>query len=173
MEILIRTPGGEVSYDVPVMKVKTYSIEEIFEKKLLFLIPFYIFTYENRFAEIENSSDELEALTGEYQGIRGRLDQLATAGSIDEYYKITIMDMSERVLANLAEKYEKIRKGVGSVVSGQVLDYEAKRIKNEGRMEKSAEDVRNLMETMSITAKKAMDALKIPEGERAKVLSIL
>ena len=81
--------------------------------------------------------------------------------------------MSERVLANLAENYEKIRKGVGSVMSGQVLDYEAKRIKYEARAESRAEDVRNLMETMSITAKKAMDALKIPDAERAEVLAIL
>ena len=139
MEIVIRTPGGEVSYNVPVMKVKTYSIEEIFEKKLLFLIPFYIFTYESRFAEIENSADELEELKAEYEGIKNRLEQLAADGVIDEFYKKTIMDMSERVLANLAASYDNIRKGVGSVMSGQVLDYEAKRIKNEGIEEGRAE----------------------------------
>ena len=38
MIIMIRTPGGDVSYDVPVMKVKNYSIEKIFEKKLLFYL---------------------------------------------------------------------------------------------------------------------------------------
>ena len=135
MEIIIRTPGGEVSYHVPVMKVKTYSIEEIFSKKLLFLIPFYIFTYEGQFKEIDADERKLAELKAEYEDVKNRLEQLAADGVIDEFYKKTIMDMSERVLANLAANYENIRKGVGSVMSGQVLDYEAKRIKNEGREE--------------------------------------
>ena len=42
------------------------------------------------------------------------------------------MDMSERVLANLAKSYENIRKGLGTVMGGKILDYEAKRIRNEG-----------------------------------------
>jgi hypothetical protein len=42
------------------------------------------------------------------------------------------MDMSERVLANLAKSYGNIRKGLGTVMGGKILDYEAKRIRNEG-----------------------------------------
>ena len=42
------------------------------------------------------------------------------------------MDMSERVLENIARSYENIRKGVGTVMGGKILDYEAKRIRNEG-----------------------------------------
>ena len=40
--------------------------------------------------------------------------------------------MSERVLANLAKSYGNIRKGLGTVMGGKILDYEAKRIRNEG-----------------------------------------
>ena len=139
MQIVIRTPGGEVSYDVPVMKVKSYSIDEIFEKELLFLIPFYIFTYEGQFAEIDSDESKLAELKAEYERIKNRLEQLSVDGVIDEFYKKTIMDMSERVLTSLASKYENIRKGVGSVMGGQVLDYEAKRLRDqfleEGREE--------------------------------------
>lgn len=45
MRIKMITPGSNAEYDIPVMKLKLYTIEEIFEKNLLFLIPFYIFTY--------------------------------------------------------------------------------------------------------------------------------
>ena len=132
MKIVIRTPGGEVSYDVPTIKVKSYSIEEIFEKDLLFLIPFYIFTYESQFKEINENADKVEKLAEEYANIKARLDQCAENGMIDEFSKKAIIDMSERVLENLAAHYENIRKGVGSVMGGHILDYEAKRIKNEG-----------------------------------------
>ena len=49
MTIEIKTPGGVNSFDVPVMKAQKYSIDDIFEKGLLFLIPFYIFCHESRF----------------------------------------------------------------------------------------------------------------------------
>ena len=40
MTVTIKTPGGGISYKVPVIKMQKYSLEEIFEKNLLFLIPF-------------------------------------------------------------------------------------------------------------------------------------
>jgi hypothetical protein len=132
MQVVIRTPGGEVSYQVPVMKVKTYTIEEIFEKNLLFLIPFYIFTYEQKFKEIEKSTEKLSKLMAEYETISVRLEESLSSGFIDEFTKKTIMDMSERVLENIAKSYENIRKGVETVMGGKILDYEAKRIRNDG-----------------------------------------
>ena len=132
MEIIIRTPGGKISYQVPVMKVKAYSIAEIFEKKLYFLIPFYIFTYEAQFSKINSSESHIAALTKEYQGIASELERLTQNGEISEFYKRTIMDMSEKVLQNLAANYGNILKGVGAIMGGQVLDYEAKRIHDDG-----------------------------------------
>ena len=139
MQIVMKTPGGEVGYTVPVMKVKDYSLEEIFDRKLYFLIPFYIFTYENRFDRIERNQDMLDSLQQEYRGITDRLDQLAQDGVINTFYKVSIVDMTNRVLQNIAAKYENIRKGMGAIMGGQVLDYEARRLKyqflEEGRLE--------------------------------------
>jgi hypothetical protein len=134
-------PCVEVSYQVPVMKVKTYTIEEIFEKNLLFLIPFYIFTYESRFKEIEKDSDKLTEIISEYGMISDRLEECLSSGFIDEFTKKTIMDMSERVLENIARSYENIRKGVGTIMGGKILDYEAKRIRNEGINEGRSEGI--------------------------------
>ena len=117
------------------MKVKTYTIEEIFEKNLLFLIPFYIFTYEQRVKEIEKNADRLAEIIVEYGMISDRLEDSLSSGFIDEFTRKTIMDMSERVLENIARSYENIRKGVGTIMGGKILDYEAKRIRNEGRSE--------------------------------------
>ena len=45
MRYVIVTPGGTVQYDIPVMKVQMYSLDDIFQKRLLMLIPFYIFFF--------------------------------------------------------------------------------------------------------------------------------
>ena len=139
MEIEIITPGGTVGYPIPVMKSQQYSIDEIFEKGLLFLIPFYIFSHESRFKEYNGDKGKLGELQREYKDITDRIEQLLNAGVISEYTKCTIMDMANKVLVHIARKYENVREGVKQVMGGRVLDYEAKRIKNEGREEGKAE----------------------------------
>ena len=76
MKYVIVTPGGTVQYDKPIMKVQNYSLDDIFEKRLLMLIPFYIFSHENRFPEYDSSGQKLEELKAEYQVILERLDEL-------------------------------------------------------------------------------------------------
>ena len=45
--------------------------------------------------------------------------------------------------------------------------------RSEGRSEGKAEAIRNLMESMSMTAEQAMKALKIPAGEFGKYMTLL
>ena len=59
MTIEIETPNGAINYDIQVLKSQNYTIDEIFDKKLLFLIPFHIFSHEKLFEEYENDTDIL------------------------------------------------------------------------------------------------------------------
>ena len=43
MTVKITTPGTDAEYQIPIIKIQTYTISQIFEKNLLFLIPFHIF----------------------------------------------------------------------------------------------------------------------------------
>lgn len=148
MKIEMKTPGGVNSFDVPVMKVQRYSIDEIFEKRLLFLIPFYIFTHESRFKEYNLDKDKLEGLKAEYIEIIKRLDGLLENGSISAYTRKTIVEMSGKVVDNLAQKYEYVREGVKLVMGGKVLEYEAKQILNEGKTEGRIEQARETAQVL-------------------------
>ncbi len=135
MKIRIVTPEGDVCYHIQVMKMKDYSIDEIFSKKLFFLIPFYIFLHENRLEEYSKDDTKLGSLKEEYEMITSRLEAVLSEGDINEYTKCTIIDMSKKVLEHIAKKYKNVREGVESVMGGKILDYEAKIIKLEGRKE--------------------------------------
>lgn len=132
MKVKMIMPGGYFVYDIPVMKSQKYTIEEIFEKNLLFLIPFYIFSHEKQFDKYEQDKKKLEILKQKYGQIKNRLESLQNQGIITEYSRCTIIDMSNKVLEHIAKKYESVRKGVKSVMGGKVLEYEAKTIRNEG-----------------------------------------
>ena len=154
MTVRIKTPGGEISYQVLVMKTQQYTIDEVFEKRLLFLIPFYIFTHESRFAEYENDADKRELLRREVMGVMEKLEQMALAGEIREYEKCTIVDMTRKVVEKITAKYENVRKEVTSVMGGKVLEYEAKTIlqsgintgKIEGKIEGKIDSILELLE---------------------------
>ena len=75
---------------------------------------------------IYSDKDKLEILKAEYADIMARLDQLLENGSISAYTRKIIMEMSDKVLVNIAQKYEHVREGVKSVMGGKVLEHEAK-----------------------------------------------
>ena len=139
MHIRVVTPSGEAGYDVPVIKVQQYSLEEIFQRKLLFFLPFYIFGHESRLQDCEDDEIELKKLTNEYIYIRSRLDDLQKTGEISEFMKSAICAMTSHVLALIAQNYQKVREGVGHIMGGKILEYEAKTIRNEERRRAQAE----------------------------------
>ncbi|HIY64039.1 MAG TPA: hypothetical protein H9730_11390 [Candidatus Mediterraneibacter stercoripullorum] len=135
LRITLKVPGSSCAYDVPIIKAKQYSIDEIFRKELYFLIPFHIFCYEASFKQCEEDSTKLAQLAGIFTDIRKRLEVLTEKGVIDEYYQKTILTMSEKVINNIAAKYQKTAERIGDIMGGKILEYEAKTILNQGRKE--------------------------------------
>ena len=113
MKYVIVTPGGTVRYDIPIMKVQKYSLDDIFEKRLLMLIPFYIFSHEKGFPEYNSNEQKLAELKAEYQIILERLDKLEQQGVIGAFDRRTIIELSSDVIKEIAQKYENVQKGVG------------------------------------------------------------
>ena len=132
MIIEIITPGGNVGFKVPVMKVKSYSLSEIFRKELYFLLPFYIFNMEKDFPVYDKDPSPLKK---EYNDFVAGIDKAVDDKKISVYYRRVILDMSKKVLENIARKYKNVRKGVSEIMGGRVLEHEGKKIFNEGRKE--------------------------------------
>ena len=132
MKYVIVTPGGTVQYDIPIMKVQTYSLDDLFEKRLLMLIPFYIFSHESNFPEYNSNKQKLKELKAEYQVILERLDALEQQEIIGAFDKRTIIELSSDVIREIAKKYNNVQKGVGDMMSGALIETEARTILSQG-----------------------------------------
>lgn len=132
MNIVINTPGGSVNFDVPIMKVNHYSLAQIFDRDLYFLLPFYIFNLEKNFSKYENDPVELEKLKREYVDFMARLEKAVKDGKIFTHDRRTILEMSKKVLETIAAKYNNIQKEVKEIMGGRVLDYEGRSIFYDG-----------------------------------------
>ena len=68
LTIEVVAPEGETwEYKVPAVYVGHYTKEEILEKRLFFLLPFYIMRYEK--ADLETGNQELNKMLEEYREI--------------------------------------------------------------------------------------------------------
>ena len=120
MRIRMITPGGSTEYLVEVVKVQKYSLEEIFSKRLLFFIPFYIFSHEKNFPEYEGNEVKLQKLCEEYSYIRLKLDDLQKAEEVSELTKSAVCVMTNHVPALIAQKYQRVQEGVENVMRGKI-----------------------------------------------------
>lgn len=121
-DVIISTPGGEVSYDIPIMKVSDYTLEDIFEKKLYFLIPFYCFNIESELEKIDKDPALLEELADTYREILLRLDSEVIAERLSAVSNDVIIMLMHRVLYKLSMKAENVQKRVGDIMGGKVLE---------------------------------------------------
>ena len=64
-----------MEYQVPVVHVQAYTKDEIFQKKLIFLLPFYIMRYEKKRDQTETDPVFLEGMLKEYADIEEYLEE--------------------------------------------------------------------------------------------------
>jgi predicted transposase/invertase (TIGR01784 family) len=96
------------------------------------LIPFYIFSHEKGFPEYNSNERKLAELKAEYRDILERLDELEQQEVIGAFDKRTIIELSGDVLKEIAQKYENVRKGVGDMMGGALIETSARTILNQG-----------------------------------------
>ena len=123
----------EVTLEIPILSIVNYTADELFQKNLLILLPFHLFYYEKQFPKMEQDAASREHLKEIYINIRLRLEEMGRQGTITEYTCRTILDLSRRVAENLCQKYDNIRREVVNIMGGEILEYEAKTILNEGK----------------------------------------
>ena len=132
MTIRFVTPGGELKYDIPIIRMQSYSLEDIWEKEIYLLIPFYIFTHEANFPKYNEDENLLQGLVNEFKEICIKMEELTQQGKMSELERRIIIELSKKVIDNIARKYEKIRKGVDGIMGGKVIETEAKKMYNRG-----------------------------------------
>ena len=141
--IRLNTSEDETEYKIPLIKLKNYTLDMIFEKHLFILLPFWIFTYEDRLKEYEENENQRKELIEDFRIIIRRLQNNCEEGMMDEYTKCMIIDMSKKVVRNLlGNKFPEIRKEVEIMMGGKVLDFEAKRIKDQAIKEGREEGIK-------------------------------
>ena len=119
-------------YSIPTIKMADYTKDSIFEKNLLMLPPFYIMRYEKKGHDFNNNPELFQVLLNEYEEIRISLEKELTETGRSELYT-DLTKLIVKIADYIFQKEEDIRKGIGEIMGGKVLELESERLKAEGK----------------------------------------
>jgi len=123
--IEIKLPNEkQMSYEVPVLKVSDYTIDEIFENKLYMLIPFYIFVYEKDLEIINKDEQKQNELLEVYSKITEKLGTEKDRGNLSIKSIRAIINTIRSVSYKLTMNWDNVRKKVGDYMGGNVIELE-------------------------------------------------
>ena len=150
----------QITYESRIINVQDYTSDEIFEKKLLLFLPYFIMRYQKEFAKIEKSKERLDAFLKELESIRKRLERETVKKNKALLYKDLaklITDISDYLLTN----QKKLRKEVQKTMGGEILELPSERLikkaKREGRQEG---ELKGTIKTLVSLVKKGTISIK-------------
>ena len=135
---LILPDGTTVPYRVPVIRMEQYTKDTIFQKHLLFLLPFYIIRYEKSQKRIAKDRARFQALMEEYSEIERHLERELLEQNRERDFR-DLIELINRIADYIFAQSDVLKKGIGEVMGGKVLELESDRLIARGRKEGLAE----------------------------------
>ena len=119
--------GQSVTYKVPVIMAQDYTVDSIFEKRLLALLPYHILRYESFLKSNSNNPKKVDKLLGDLEAICQRLLQIQET----EMYS-NLVNLIKQIADYVIPKENPVRERIGEVMGGQVLMLKSEEIRQEG-----------------------------------------
>lgn len=108
-----------ICWNVPTIKVADYTLNDLFDKRLYFLLPFYVFNFENQLEKMDVDENERRILTSTLENMKGKILELEQNGDISSEDTDSLLDNCRDVADSLLEKYENVRKEVEEIMGGR------------------------------------------------------
>ena len=107
--------------------------KNIFEKRLLILLPYHILRYESFLKNSGSNTKKLEQLLTDYQKISSALEQCTNDKKSTLY--IDMITLIEEIADHIIPKdNEKIRERLGDIMGGKILQLESERLLEKGQL---------------------------------------
>ena len=134
LKIKVNLPDGQnFIYNAKAINLQNYTCDDIFERKLLFFLPYYIMRYEDELPFIYQDENKIKTIFLEYEEIRKKLEKELNNDDKSILYTDLIKLINK--IADYIIKSDEIRKGLKDIMGGQILELESERLIRIGREE--------------------------------------
>ena len=125
--------GFVYTYCPEILEVSAYSLDELFGKKLLVFLPFYLLRYERTIKKDDTECIEFQKLMEDTTELINRLDGLS------ENFETDMVDFIGRISDHICRASKNAKERMDGVMRGRVLELKSDVLKAEGRKEGRAE----------------------------------
>ena len=125
--------GQQILYRVPILRAQNYTVDSIFEKRLLILLPYHILRYESFLKNSGSNAKKLEQLLTDYQKINNLLEHCTDDKKSTLY--IDMITLIEKIADHIIPKdNENVRERLGDIMGGKILQLESERLLEKGQL---------------------------------------
>lgn len=132
MTVIYQCGDQQMRVSIPTLSVQSYSLEEIFDKRLYFLIPYYFIRYEDSFDHgigLDNEQIQMDI-----EQMNQRLYELCEKGIITEVQLTDLVQLIQTIVKQITRKLDdEERERLVKSMGGKVLEMESDKILERGR----------------------------------------
>lgn len=160
--ISVECPAGEMSFNVPIIKIKDYNLDEIFRKKLFILLPFCPFMITQKALKMmDNNPKEKDVISPLIFEIRERLTSLVESKELSSSQEYQILDNLLFVTEKYVINHENVRKEVEEMRKIKLMiSEETRNLMKIENMEKQLEVKEQQLEEQKKETQRLLDILK-------------
>lgn len=161
---IIMPDGRVIKYELPAIYIERYTQDVIFQKKLLFLLPFYVIRYEKSREDIEKDPEKLQKLLDEYVTISRRLEESLLENGKEALYRY-LVEVILKIADYIFSDSEKTKKGVDRAMGGEVLELKTDKLINEIRQDVKEEVKAEVKEEVKTETKEKIVICMLKRGK--------
>ena len=135
--------GQTVTYKVPVIMAQDYTVDSIFEKRLLALLPYRILRYEHFLKSNSKNSKKLERMLDDYRMICGKLQQMQEHEDASGLY-VDIIGMINKLADYVIPDGNPAKERLGEIMGGQILKLRSEELIEEGDLKRAMKTASNM-----------------------------
>ena len=123
--------GQKVRYRIPIIQAKKYTVDRIFEKRLLILLPYHILRYEHFLKHNGTNSKKVKHLLDDFREINRKLEETSEKEQKSHLYMDMIV-LIEEIADYIIPEDNEIRKGLGEIMGGKILKLRSEELLEQG-----------------------------------------
>ena len=126
------------------MQAKRYTVDRIFEKRLLILLPYHILRYEHFLKHNGTNSKKVKHLLDDFREINRRLEDASEKEQKSHLYMDMIV-LIEKIADYIIPKDNDIRKGLGEIMGGKILKLRSEELLEQGEAKGRIDAIQNMI----------------------------
>ncbi len=123
--------GHEVLYEVPIIMAQDYSIECMFEKNLLILLPYHILRYEHFLKTDGRDEKKIQVILEDYRSILEKLEEYTNVEERSKLY-VEMIKLIEEIADYIISEKNPVKERLGELMGGKVLKLRSEELLEQG-----------------------------------------